>query len=53
MTASRAPTVATRATAAAAVAVSGDDEKDDPGKTLRVDSYIFGWYFLNAVFGAC
>lgn len=51
MPAPKAPTVVARAAAAEAPA-AGDDEKD-AGKTLRIASYIFGWYFLNAVFGAC
>jgi hypothetical protein len=51
MRAPKAPTVVAKAAAAEAPA-AGDDEKD-AGKTLRIASYIFGWYFLNAVFGAC
>ena len=51
MPAPRATTVVARAAAAEAPA-AGDEEKD-VGKTLRIASYIFGWYFLNAVFGAC
>jgi hypothetical protein len=51
MRAPKAPTVVAKAAAAEAPA-AGDDEKDF-GKTLRIASYIFGWYFLNAVFGAC
>ena len=51
MPAPKAPAVVARAAAGEAPA-AGDDEKD-LGKTLRIASYIFGWYFLNAVFGAC
>ena len=51
MRAPKAPTAVAKA-AAAEVPAAGDDEKDF-GKTLRIASYIFGWYFLNAVFGAC
>lgn len=51
MPAPKAPTVVARAAAAEAPA-AGDDSKDI-GKTLRIATYIFGWYFLNAVFGAC
>lgn len=32
------------------VSSSSDDADTRGGKTLRVASYIFGWYFLNAVF---
>lgn len=50
--ASRAPAVR-RGVVASAVVNAADAESKDAGKTLRIASYIFGWYFLNAVFGAC
>ena len=51
MPAPKAPTVVARA--AAADAPAADDDEKGIGKMLRIASYIFGWYFLNAVFGAC
>ena len=51
MPAPRATTVVARA--AAADAPAADDDEKGIGKMLRIASYIFGWYFLNAVFGAC
>ena len=37
---------------ASAVVAAADGATEDKGKTLRIAGYIFGWYFLNAFFGA-
>ena len=50
--ASRVPAVRRGVVASAAVNAA-DAESKDAGKTFRIATYIFGWYFLNAVFGAC
>jgi|TARA_B110000305_G_C18816139_1_gene349265 hypothetical protein len=43
-----------KAEAASAAAVeAAEPEKKDNAQTLKVGLYIFGWYFLNAVFGEC
>ena len=45
---------ASSAEAASAAAVeAAEPEKKDNAQTLKVGLYIFGWYFLNAVFGEC
>jgi len=36
---------------ASAVVAAADGATEDKGKTLRIAGYIFGWYFLNAIFG--
>ncbi len=48
MPAAKQSTVVARA--AVVEAAASDDDPKDAGKTLRIAGYIFGWYFLNAVF---
>ena len=50
----RVPRTRRQARVVASAAVNAADaESKDAGKTFRIATYIFGWYFLNAVFGAC
>ena len=52
--ASRSSRMVVKAEAASAAAVeAAEPEKKDNAQTLKVGLYIFGWYFLNAVFGEC
>lgn len=45
--------VASRSSRMVVKAEAAEPEKKDNAQTLKVGLYIFGWYFLNAVFGEC
>ena len=50
--ASRSSRMVVKAEAASAAAVeAAEPAKKDTTQTLKVSLYIFGWYFLNAIFG--
>lgn len=44
------PNVVEDASSSSSSSDSDSESEEASGKTLRVASYIFGWYFLNAVF---